>query len=253
MREWLFNDTDGSIVSDDQVERLTAKASKVLSLLVSRKGEVVPRDQILLEVWQGLNVTPDLVREYIFDIRSALGDDARSPKYIETVRGKGFRLLAGVSFADQSRRDARQPRPRVAVLRPDQFGGDDRWRQFADALAEELTTDLARFVDLAVINRHSSFACSKMKDLKDVAASLSADFLLTSSVIVGVEQIRVSFQLIDGTSGTLVSTQRLERPPSDLPVLTSEIAARITAALGGLRGEIQAALRSKVLRRPAAT
>jgi len=70
--------------------QLTPKAAAVLGCLLRRKGQVVSKEDILAEVWPGLHVTEDLIREYIFDIRAAFGDDARNPTYIETLRGRGF-------------------------------------------------------------------------------------------------------------------------------------------------------------------
>jgi Transcriptional regulatory protein, C terminal len=121
-----------------------------------REGEVVSREALLTDIWGGLQVSPDLVREYIFDLRAALGDDARRPSYIETVRGRGFRRIGDISVecaAQQAVGHVARRRPTVAVLRPDVFNDDPRWRRFADALADDLTTHLAGFGDIAVIGR----------------------------------------------------------------------------------------------------
>ena len=51
----------------------------MLACLLRRKGELVSREAILAEVWGNLQVSPDLVRERIFDLRAALGDDVQRP------------------------------------------------------------------------------------------------------------------------------------------------------------------------------
>jgi len=103
---WVLNLEDGSLSSDDFSSTLSPKAAAVLSTLIADPGTVQSREDILEKVWQGLNVSPDLVREYIFEIRQALNDDAKNPKYVETVGRRGFRLIGSVSIDSDERRDS---------------------------------------------------------------------------------------------------------------------------------------------------
>ena len=75
---------------------LTATEWRVLELLVANAGWVVPRERLLARVW-GREDPGDLesLRVFVGRLRSKLGDDAASPRYIETVRGLGYRLLSG--------------------------------------------------------------------------------------------------------------------------------------------------------------
>ena len=63
-------------------------------MLCRRRGEVVPHEDILREVWDGRAISPNSVPVVISDLRQALGDAARDPRYIETVAKRGYRLLA---------------------------------------------------------------------------------------------------------------------------------------------------------------
>lgn len=179
MQFWTFTPKENRLESGDEIAHLTGRASAVLKLLASRPNEVVSQDEILKFVWKNIHVTPDLVREYVFDLRQALGDNAVNPTYIETVRGKGYRLIQGVELARQK---GTEPGPtqcaRIAVLRPDCMIGGERWQRFADGMADELITDLARFSDLAVIARTSSLAADKSKQLPDIAEALKCDYIL---------------------------------------------------------------------------
>ncbi len=78
---------------DDQVVQLTAKEFDLLRLLVRESGRVVPREQIMREVWDadwyGSTKTLDM---HISWLRRKLGDDAGQPQFISTVRGVGFRF-----------------------------------------------------------------------------------------------------------------------------------------------------------------
>ena len=74
---------------------LTATEWRVLELLVANAGWVVPHDRIVGRVW-GRDEPGDLgsLRVFVRRLRSKIGDDATAPRYIETVRGLGYRLLA---------------------------------------------------------------------------------------------------------------------------------------------------------------
>ncbi len=81
---------------DDRELQLTAKEFDVLRVLVREAGRVVPREQILREVWAqrwlGSTKTLDM---HVSWLRRKLGDDVANPRYIKTVRGVGFRFERG--------------------------------------------------------------------------------------------------------------------------------------------------------------
>ena len=76
---------------------LEPKALALLALLVERQGEVVSKGEILDTVWTDTAVTENAMVRVIAQIRAALSDDPKEPKYIETVHTKGYRFLAVVS------------------------------------------------------------------------------------------------------------------------------------------------------------
>jgi Tol biopolymer transport system component/DNA-binding winged helix-turn-helix (wHTH) protein len=73
------------------------KAMDVLLRLADGRGEVVSRPELLDAVWPGLYVTEHVLFRCISDLRKHLGDDAASPRYIETIRKRGYRLIAPLS------------------------------------------------------------------------------------------------------------------------------------------------------------
>jgi two-component system, OmpR family, KDP operon response regulator KdpE len=75
--------------------RLTATEWRLLELLVANAGWVVPRERILSRIW-GRDEPGDLdsLRVFVRRLRAKLGDDAAAPRYLETVRGLGYRLIA---------------------------------------------------------------------------------------------------------------------------------------------------------------
>jgi DNA-binding response OmpR family regulator len=81
---------------------LTATEWRVLELLVANAGWVVPHDRMVARVW-GRDEPGDLdsLRVFIRRLRAKLDDSVTAPRYIETVRGLGYRLLASDEGADQ--------------------------------------------------------------------------------------------------------------------------------------------------------
>src|ERR1044071_1837734 len=69
---------------------LNSKYFDVLVLLVSRCGQLVEKQRIFEEVWDGAFVTDAALTQCIKDIRKQLGDDASSPRYIKTVPKHGY-------------------------------------------------------------------------------------------------------------------------------------------------------------------
>ena len=70
---------------------------RLLLCLAEHAGETVSMDELLNEVWEGVNVSPDSVYQAITSLRRVLGDDPRRPMYIATVPRLGYRLMATVS------------------------------------------------------------------------------------------------------------------------------------------------------------
>jgi TolB-like protein/Tfp pilus assembly protein PilF len=65
----------------------------LLVALAAQAGKVFSRDELMAEVWSGLVVSDETLSRCISDLRQALGDDPRAPRYIETLARRGYRLL----------------------------------------------------------------------------------------------------------------------------------------------------------------
>jgi DNA-binding winged helix-turn-helix (wHTH) protein len=90
---------------------------KILALLASHAGDLVTREQIQREIW-GTETFVDFEKGLNFaikKIREALGDDAGSPRYVETLPRRGYRFIAPVERVPDSRDSAHPVAPRFAV------------------------------------------------------------------------------------------------------------------------------------------
>src|SRR3954466_2190521 len=70
------------------------KIMQVLVALAERPGEVVTRAELMDRVWSGVFVTDHALHRAIRELRRLFGDDPDSPRAIETIRKRGYRLIA---------------------------------------------------------------------------------------------------------------------------------------------------------------
>lgn len=88
------------IERDDDEIALEPRIMEVLVALAEHAGEVISAEQLLIEVWRGSFYGDNPVHRAIAQLRRHLGDDPRNPVYIETIRKRGYRLVAPVAFPD---------------------------------------------------------------------------------------------------------------------------------------------------------
>src|SRR5262249_12331106 len=84
-----------------EATHLTRKAFAVLHYLVEHAQQLVTKDELLEVVWSQTHVSEAALAVCICEIRQALGDNPRTPRFIETVYGRGYRFLATVTVADR--------------------------------------------------------------------------------------------------------------------------------------------------------
>jgi DNA-binding winged helix-turn-helix (wHTH) protein/predicted ATPase len=80
---------------------LTPKAFAVLRALGEQAGQLATKDELLEGGWSHTHVSEAALAGCIREIRQALGDHPRRPRFIETVHGRGYRFIAAVTVADQ--------------------------------------------------------------------------------------------------------------------------------------------------------
>ena len=75
---------------------LRQKAFQVLTILLERRGQLVSKDELFGTVWSNTAVTDDVLVQCVSEIRQAIGDDTRNPKFIKTVPKSGYRFIGAV-------------------------------------------------------------------------------------------------------------------------------------------------------------
>jgi len=77
---------------------LTPKAFLLLRALVERPNQLLTKEELLATGWSGVVVEEGQVRQFIGELRRLLSDDPLAPRFIETVRGRGYRFIGDIAL-----------------------------------------------------------------------------------------------------------------------------------------------------------
>lgn len=91
---------DGRLSGPDGPLLLRRQAWKLLLELLEHAPALLERDRLLDRVWGRQALSPNALPQTISELRQALGDDARKPRYIETCHGRGYRMVCEVERLD---------------------------------------------------------------------------------------------------------------------------------------------------------
>jgi adenylate cyclase len=126
----------------------------------------------------------------------------------------------------------RTDRPAVAVLPFENMSGDPEQVYFSDGITEDVITELARFRELLVIARNSSFAFrGKSADVREIGRVLGAGYVVEGSVRRAGSRVRVTAQLVEAGTGTHLWAERFDRAIEDIFAIQEEIARGIVATV----------------------
>ena len=127
--DWLVEPRLNRLTRGDESIQIELKMMDVLVCLAERAGELVTRREITDTVWATEFITEKTLTRAVAELRRTLGDDAKDPRYIETIHRKGYRLIAPAEVVQQptatvtafparsvQREDDRSPYPGLAAF-----------------------------------------------------------------------------------------------------------------------------------------
>lgn len=106
---------DARVTLDGKAVRLGMRAFSLLVVLMDRPQILLTKEELFARVWTGLHVSDAVLTTAVKELRQAIGDPARQPRFIETAHGRGYRFLLPVE-----RTETTEPMVEVdpAVTRP---------------------------------------------------------------------------------------------------------------------------------------
>ena len=217
--------------------RLTPKAAAVLNVLVTHAGEPVSKERLFAAVWSGVAVSDDALTSCVQELRKALDDDPRQPRFIETRHRRGYRFVA--SLATVAAPTAPETHPATAdvnaigVLPFADMSPDRDQDYLCEGLAEELISALTHIDGLRVASRTASFQFRGGADVRAVGQQLGVGTLLEGSVRKADDRLRVTVQLVEVVTGYHRWSQRFDRRLDDVFAIQDEIAESVATSLRG--------------------
>ena len=213
------------------------KAFQILRLLVNNPNRLLTKNDILDAVWGDLCVSEGLVKEYVHDLRVALGDDPSCPVFIETIRGRGYRFLGGIQVVEQTVKPSFEPSPStklpsLVVLPFTNLSNDPAQEYFSDGITDDIITELSRFPELSVIARNSAFTFkNQATDIAQIASELGANYVMEGSVQRDRNRLRVTARLVETDSGRHIWGEKYDRELKDIFELQDDLTMHVVGSI----------------------
>jgi len=233
--EFELNDQTYELRKDGAPAKIQQQPARVLALLAANRGALVSRAQIRSAIWgedtfvdfeQGLNFC-------IRQIRLVLNDNAENPRFLETLPRLGYRFIAPMSDAKESKVTPDRSRIRVAIL-PIRYLEGDAEDYFTIGLTEDMISALARLAPekLRVVTgpRLQPLEIDETC-LERLRRELVLDYLLRISVRRSAEALRITAQLHDLNEKCVMWSEAYDRKSADLLELQGEVARRVSQSL----------------------
>jgi len=249
---------------------LAPKVLETLLTLVQNSGRIVEKEELMRWLWPDTFVEESNLTYSIVQLRKTLGDDARRPRYIETIPKRGYRFIADVEevlrdMSIVSNEPARRVKPPVVESRVEGINvvteerqNSEGWSRviterrvasiavlpfldmspnrdqgyFCEGLADELINSLASLPNLHVASRTSSFRFkSPTQDIREVGRRLNVNTVLEGSVRKAGSTLRITVQLISAVDGYQLWSGKYDRRLEDIFAVQEDLAQNTVRAL----------------------
>jgi TolB-like protein len=235
-----------------------SRALEILGALVERRGDIVPKEEIIGAGWPRTVVAEGNLFVQIAALRRILDAVQPGQSCIQTVIGRGYRFVAPVtrvepaslriSSSTSPNRDGgpetenerraslaealpTSDRPSIAVLPFANLSGDPEQEYFADGMVEEIITALSRIRWLFVLARNSSFTYKGQAiDVKRVGRELGVRYVLEGSVRKAGNRVRIAGQLIEAQTGAHLWADRFDGSLEHVFDLQDKVASSVAGS-----------------------
>jgi DNA-binding winged helix-turn-helix (wHTH) protein/tetratricopeptide (TPR) repeat protein len=250
--EYELDSAKRLLLRQGQRVSLTPKAFDLLVLLVQSRGEILSKDELMRKVWPDAVVEETSLTRNISVLRKLFGETPDDHMYIVTIPGTGYRFVAGVEEASvpaQPKSElipARDSAPtattrinepaRLAtriivlpfrILRPDP---DTEFLAFS--VPDAITTSLSNLHSVIVrSSRTASQLIEQTAELKTIAKRAQVDAVVTGTLLRVGDQIRVSTELCEAASSTVLWSSAAHWSLSDIFRLQEAIVGHVIKSL----------------------
>jgi DNA-binding winged helix-turn-helix (wHTH) protein/TolB-like protein len=266
---YAFDDETLELTREGRLVRLEPQPARALAVLVVHAGEVVTRDELREAIW-GAETHVDYDRGLAYcigQVRTALGDSAEQPRFVQTLPKRGFRFLAPVTadgpvaappLPAAPRRSRRAGLVAAAVLVGagvtglgwwlavparvpvvavfDNETGDAAHDRFVTGLSDLVVTELTNLAPgrVGVVGNAAALRQPRnIRNLAALAAAIEADYVVLGQLQRQDDRLRFIVHFIRLSDGVHLQAQRFVRPASDVLSFEGDVLAETTRLVRG--------------------
>jgi DNA-binding winged helix-turn-helix (wHTH) protein/TolB-like protein len=261
--DWEVLPLRGVLRNGEQEERPEPRVFGVLIALAMRNGDLVTRDELVDELWDGRPTSDEPINRCLSQLRGHLGDKSRPHRYVETLTRRGYRLIQPVVLL----------RPADEAVAPEAGSvASSRWKPVVAAVAvaavawvvwtqippgdfrsigvmpfENASPDPANdylvsgFKDELVHTLHnipnlsvkSSRVARSGQEAYEIANDLGVDAVLGGRVHRSGDRLQIFYTVEDGHTGDVIATAELSGPVDEIFALQEDLARMVRDDLFG--------------------
>ena len=249
--------------------KLEKKPMELLIFLAARREQLVSRAEIVRKLWRSdlFIDTEKNVNNIVRKLRTALGDNADRPRFLETVVGKGYRFVGPLKVigATSARLETRTPgdspahpwfnqaeHSSVAVLPLVLTGKAADDQGICLGFADSLVVRLGNLPGLDVLPTSAALSQPADSSVAEAASHLGVRFVIHGAIQMSKNQWRLSLEMFDAHSQRSVFSRKCDLEIARLADLESEVATQIAAVLNRSHAPALAEQRPRYSRDPMA-
>jgi len=211
--------------SDDG--HLTGKAFQLLELLLHARPNPIAKSELFARLWPDTFVSEANLASLVKEIRDAIGDDARAPRFVRTVHRFGYAFSGPVTEVPQ-----RNGIDSIAVLPFANRSGNPDLDYLAEGVTESLINTLSSIEGLRVTPRGSAFRYKDREgDLDAIRRDLDVRAALTGRIRVAGDVVNLQVEIVDLAKRAQLWGRKFEAPIRGLLALEEELSREVLTAL----------------------
>ena len=228
--------------------KLAKKPMELLILLAARREQMVSREEIIQKLWRSdLFIDSEKnVNNIVRKVRTALGDSADKPRFLETVVGKGYRFVGPLRVIDathprpqtrrefspaDSRNDRSTDRSSIAILPLRWLGKSSDDQGLCLGFADALVSRICNLPDVDVLPTSAVLNLPLESPASEIASQLGVRFVVHGAIQMSKGEWRLSLEMVDTYLRRTCFTRKCDLDTNRLSVVEGEVAKQIAAVL----------------------
>ena len=221
------------LTESGRIVPIPPKALDLLVLLVSQPSRLVSKQVVLAELWPDVTVTSNAITKVMSQLRQALNDDRSAPRYVQTIRHRGFRFIGELTSVSQEATILPPSTPErrqrtIAVSDFQHLTQDTGVGWLSIGIAETISNDLRTLADTTVIDRAGLPNAARQGEL-EAAREAGLDCLVVGSYQRSGDRLRIAARAIDVATGEAVARAMVDGPVAEAFELQDRLVRQLLA------------------------